>query len=190
MGEHDEKVKQFDVYFNTKYKKIKSSAVSILKHRDDTDDIIHDVYLKVRDRISRDGYDGDNFMGYLYRTFQNELRLAKNREKKIKHLDIDDENIAFITDWVMLDNEEIKTSTVEYREDILYITKMLFSFLNLHFSEKEQYLFRTYYLSKQKMTYKDLAKQTKYEYNSCDSIIKDMKKKIRLDFLNWLHNND
>jgi RNA polymerase sigma factor (sigma-70 family) len=188
MG-NKEKVEMFDKFFSDEYNKIKTSATSILSHRDDTDDIIHNVYLTVRDRIERKGYDGDNFMGYLFRSFQNELRLAKNREKKVKLQDIEHESVQFIADWVMNDTEEDNQDTVVYRQEMLYVSQSLFRFLQTRFTEKEQYLFKTYYLSNQKMTYKDLAKQTKYEINTCSSIIKDMKKIIRVEFLIWLGDN-
>jgi len=183
----EEKAKEFDNYFVDNYKKIKASATSLLKHRSDVEDVMHNVYLTIRDRIERKGYSGDTYGGYIYVSLQNEFKLAKNREKRHREIDISEEHIEYVADWCLQDLQlsEQKDKDLQYKNE--FIIQILFEFIEGNFNEKEFYLFRVYYLSENKMTYEKLAKQTGYQFSSLAQIIKNMKKRIRNEFQPYLH---
>jgi len=187
---NEDKVKEFDKYFNANYIKIKRSAKTLMKHSEDYEDVLHNVFLTIRDRISRKGFEGTKYGGYIYISLMNEFKLSKNKEKKNITLDIDDEVIMNIAEWCMEDYENSYQSHLNYVEENEYITKVLFEFIGKNFNEKECFIFRTYYLSKDKMTYKRLADITKYEYSTLQQMIKEIKKKIRLEFIFYLNNHD
>ena len=187
---NEDKVKEFDKYFNVNYIKIKRSAKTLMKHSEDYEDVLHNVFLTIRDRISRKGFEGNKYGGYIYISLMNEFKLSKNKEKKNITLDIDDEVIMNIAEWCMEDYENSYQSHLNYVEENEYITKVLFEFIGKNFNEKECFIFRTYYLSKDKMTYKRLADITKYEYSTLQQMIKEIKKKIRLEFIFYLNNHD
>jgi len=184
---NEDKVNEFDKYFNVNYIKIKRSAKTLMKHSEDYEDVLHNVFLTIRDRISRKGFEGNKYGGYIYISLMNEFKLAKNKEKKNITLDIDDEVIMNIAEWCILEDENSYQSHLNYVEENEYITKVLFEFIGKNFNEKECFIFRTYYLSKDKMTYKRLADITKYEYSTLQQMIKEIKKKIRLEFIFYLN---
>ena len=187
---HEEKVKEFDEYFVKNYEEHYRSCKTIAKSyvNDDILDILHDAYIKVRNRIEKSGFNGTNYGGYLYLSIKNEFLIKKRNEKKYKEVGYDiNPNMYFEVEHLLLEFEEIAQSTAEYDRDLMYVSEKLFKFVEIHFDEKTNYVFRSYYLLP-KQTYRKISARTNFTLKEISYIMKNTKKKIRKDFVKWVEN--
>jgi RNA polymerase sigma factor (sigma-70 family) len=187
---HKELVIKFDNFYTKKYNQLLSEARSITQHNEYSDDIVNDTYLKVRNRIWLSGYTGNNFHSFCWRSIQNEWFVQCNR-KKIRHfIDIDDRdkynddiNKAEI---ILLNEEEWNQRQEEYYRSIENIVMILFKFIEINYSERDAYLFKTYFLLGE--TYSELSERTGYSKALISKVIKPQKKAIKINFERYLKN--
>lgn len=190
-----EKVKELDEYVQNNYNEIMTSAKTICKSyvNDNVSDIINDTYLKLRNKIERDGFKGDNYGGYFWISLKNQFGMNLRKEKTnktvfINDIHYNDVDYQLVVDKILLELDQNDRSSQEYDRDLMEISEKLFKFVDREFSEKESYLFRNYYLIP-KSTYKKLSERTGYSLTDCSLIIKSIKKSIRKNFINWYKEN-
>ena len=184
-------VKELDKTFNENYEEIMRSAKTICKsyNNDTVTDTVHNTYLKLRKKIEKDGFKGNNFMGYIWVSLRNEYGMElrkKSRDKTVHINDIhyNDVDYSNIVDLILLEQEEIIRSSQQYDNELMDITKDMFEYIELIFDEKDVYLFKNYFLTP-KSTYKKLSSRTSYSITECSLTIKEMKKRIREGFIDW-----
>lgn len=184
----DQHIKKLDETFQNNYDTILKSANTLCKsdYNDNVGDIINDAYLKIRNKIQTNGFKGNNYMGYIWMTIRNEFLQQKRSESKRQFYSIEPNNVVLeiMVDQILNDkNEELEESR-QYHIELMDITKNLFEYIEVIFDEKQVYLFKNYYLIPNS-TYKKLSKRTGYTITDCSLTIKEMKKKIKADFVSW-----
>ena len=186
---HTIKVEELDETFQREYKTIMRSANTICKSYSNSTvtDVVHNAYLKLRRKVERDGFQGDNMMGYIWVSIRNEYGMELRKEKRNKtvfmhNIHYNDVDYSSVVERVLLEQDEIIKSSQQYDNDLMDITRELFEYVELIFDPKETYLFKNYYLTP-KSTYKKLAARTGYSIMDCSIIMKSMKKRIREGFI-------
>ena len=179
----DEVVKKYDAYFAKNYEQIHSSMEAFANSKLDRfdEDIFHDTYLKVREKLEKDGIEDPSDLGllnYFFKAFkQNTLRekdYARNRRN--------DDNIAQeqITELYEQWTEKQNISTKEKLLKDLYE-----DFAALYILTKVEEVFdaETFFAFRLKTlmgyTYKQLADKTK---------IPSVRNKV-IEVFQWLREN-
>ena len=181
-------VHDFDQFFVNKYEKLLNEAVSITQHYDYSQDMVNDAYLKVRQRIWVSGFTGTNFHGFVWQSLSNEWKVLCNR-RKIRHfVDIDDQENNYLdiekAEQYLLTEEEWNKVQEQYYQRIERIVMILFNYIETNYPERDAYLFKTYFLLGE--TYKELSIRTGYCQSTISNTIKPIKKKLKVEFENYL----
>jgi len=182
-----EDVQRFNNWFSVNYCVLQKYCK---KYRID-EDTLQDVYVNIYDRILRSGYTESYFMTYVKRSIRN-LRINEAKKLNNKHfIDYHDEDYTNSIEATLQDKNDEERDTLQYREDIMYFSKMMFKYINdRHYSDEWQFVFRCYYLMEGRMTYAKLTLMTGINKNSCTKIIQTIKGDIRQNFLQWLKDDE
>ena len=151
------------------------------------EDLLNDIYINIRDRIVRSGYTQTYFKTYVVRSLRN---LHINEKKKLNgkfYIEIDNEDYETTIENKLQEQDDTDRDTQLYREDVIFLSKMIFKFIeNRNYNEEMQFVFRCYFLMPNRMTYSKLHLMTGVDKVKCCRIIKTIKKDIRNGFLDWL----
>ena len=155
------------------------------------EDYIHESYCNIAQRILRSGYTENFFMTYVKRTIHN-MRVNDKKKENGKHfIEIGNEDYTNTIENQLQLEDEIEKDTAQYREDVLFFSRMMFKFINeKQYNEEWQFIFRCYYLMPNRFTYAKLHTMTGYNKNHCTKVIQTMKQDIRQNFLTWLNNDN
>lgn len=161
----DEVVKKYDAYFAKNYEQIHSSMEAFANSKLDRfdEDIFHDTYLKVREKLEKDGIEDTSDLGllnYFFKAFkQNTLRekdYARNRRN--------DDNVGQ-EQLTALYEEWSEKQAISTKEKLLKDLKVDFMALRMAEMVEENFDAEHFYLWRIKtfmdLTYKDLAKRTR-----------------------------
>jgi RNA polymerase sigma factor (sigma-70 family) len=185
---NENKVKEFDKFFKENYKKILNDARSITKNDLYYEDIVNENYLKIRERILRNGFNG-NFYAYVWISIKNDFSTIKKTQGKRVMKDIDDydNNSSDIekAEQILLQQQYWNDENETYYQNIEFIVMKLFDFIETRYNEKQCYLFKTYFLLS--TNYKELSEITKYSQTYISNTIKPMKKDVKNNFINYLN---
>jgi hypothetical protein len=183
---HTEDIKRFDLWVTENY----TELLKYCKNYRIEEDLLNDTYLNVRERIMRSGFTETYFKTYIVRSLRN---LQINEAKKLKnkfYINVDNKDYETNIENTLIENDEIEKDTMQYREDVMSLSKMLFKYIETKAYDNEmQFVFRCYYLMRGRMTYAKLTKMTGINKNKCTKIIQTMKQDIRENFLQWLNGN-
>jgi hypothetical protein len=178
-------VKRFDEWIANNYNEL---LCYCKKYRIE-EDILNDCYINIKDRISRSGFTESYFKTYVIKSLRN-LKINEAKKNNNKHwINYDDEHYTQTIETRLKDNEETDIDTQQYREEVLYFSKMMFKYIEKKYSSEWQFVFRSYYLMPNRFTYSKLTTMTGFNKNLCTKIIQTMKKDIRTGFLDWLKEN-
>ena len=151
------------------------------------EDLLNDIYINIRDRIVRSGYTQTYFKTYVVRSLRN---LHINEKKKLNgryEIDYCNEDYTVTIENKLQEQDDTDRDTQLYREDVIFLSKMIFKFIeNRNYNEEMQFVFRCYFLMPNRMTYSKLHLMTGVDKVKCCRIIKTIKKDIRNGFLDWL----
>ena len=152
------------------------------------EDLLNDVYINIKDRILRSGFTESYFQTYVKRALRNLMINEGKKQNGKYYIDVHDNNFTNIIEGRLKEKDEIEKDTQHYREEIMYLSKMIFKYINeKKYDDEWQFVFRSYYLMPQKFTYAKLTQMTRINKNTCTKIIQTMKKDIRTNFLTWLN---
>lgn len=181
-----DKSEEFEEYFKRNYNTLTAQTKNITGYYDHEliIDFSHDAYIKIKSRIEDKGYEGKNFGGYYYRVVQNLYHDHTKDKRKKKNVGIDD--YFNTTEHKLHEIDEDHKNSEEYMNQVYFLTPEMFKFLEINFTDKENHIFRSYYLVP-KTSYAVLSKRIGYSISYCSQVIKKMKKSLRKDFINWLN---
>ncbi len=194
-------VQDFDKFFTTKYNQLLVESNSITQHYDYSQDILHDCYAKVRNRIWLSGFTGTNYHGFLWMSIQNEWRVLCNRKKirTFSELDIEDnsephgisnpaaahrQSIRDQAENRLLMEDQWDQEQEQYYQRIERIVMVLFNFIETNYPERDATLFKFYFI--EGTTYRDLSTMTGYSQSYISNTIKPMKRKLYEEFERYL----
>jgi len=176
---NEDKVNEFNQFFSSNYKYLKGFTKSI-DCKADYENLLHHVYLKVRDRIETNGYNGNEYMNFTRVALMNSYKSQYRQNKKIQIIDIDDEDFTNHIETILVNQEELLQQDQLIQAEISYIINGIYEYVEKYFNQKELFVFRTYYLLKHKhLNYKQLSEATGYSVTSVSNIIKRIKKELR-----------
>lgn len=156
---------------------------------------VHDVYERIMQRVTVSAVTASTIIGYIKNVIRHAIYddvrpdLVKNR---IKHIHLgNDLNAGYhkVIEDVCYDNDTADKQHLQYRETSMYLSKKMFQYIELRYNEKQQYIFKCYFLMTKKMTYQRLSEQTGYSIAYCSLTIKKIKRDLRNNFNNWLKDN-
>jgi len=181
------KSKEFDKFFETEYDYLLSFAKSI-DPKAPYEDLLHDCYGKIKDRIVANGFTGDTFLNFtrvtLMNTYKSNYRLLQKRPQVPYH----DLNFKYkIENTLQTEREQIEQEE-QRQNSIEYLNTMIYCYIDEKYNEKERFVFKTYYLLKpKKLNYRTLAEATGYSITTVSNIIKKMKKDLRQNLIPYIN---
>jgi len=171
-----------------KFSKKITQQVNRNRHiKTDYKDFPNQAYIKIIDKINKNNWKivNHNITGLTLTIIRN-LIIDENKQNKNNYGMFDSFNPEI--EKILQDKIIIEEDNINYRNDLEYISKMLFKYLELKYSEKDIYIFRVYYLTS-KSTYKKVSYLTKYHFTYISQIIKKIKMDLKSNFENYLKNN-
>lgn len=182
-----ETIINLDTFFNLKYIELQRYC----KDKKIPEDNVHEVYLKLRSNIYKTGMTITQYNQYIRKSLYNlmldekkslkyrsELRLPYSRELKNE------------IETVLQRQKAEEESTKAYYDEIEWLTKMLFRFIDVKkFNEYELFIFKSYFLVP-KMTYKKLNDNTGVSMDKIQLTIRKFKSEIKDNFILWLNNGE
>lgn len=180
-------VERFNTFFVSKYEHLKNYCN---KYRYDLD-YLHIAYEKTLDIIQRNGWKGNNsyYTTYLINTIVNTfLNDQKHSYKKRTSFMVDERNNRNRLDVLFPDLIDNSDNDEDYYKGLQYITMRLFNYIQyeLECDEFEISIFKLYYLSKEKMTYKKIQDITGCNKNKITSILRKIKLNLNNNFNKYL----
>lgn len=182
---HTNAIDKYNKWFNKNYCNLRKYC----KKYNIDDDLLNDVYINVHDRILRSGFTESYYTTYVKRSIRN-LQINNGVKKSKKHfVEHDNKDYINTVDNKLQEIEDIEIDTLQYREDVITLSKKIFQYIMTEkkYCDEWQFVFRCYYLMQGRMTYSKLTKMTGINKNQCTKIIQTMKKDIRTNFLEWLN---
>jgi RNA polymerase sigma factor (sigma-70 family) len=183
-------LQSFDKFVQHNYPKLLTHAMVVTKNYEDASDLLHNVYIKIKQRIIESGYTTQRYITYfctaISNTFFAERKAKKNR---IGYVDIDECYLDL--EKILEHNDESWQQQEEFHQEKEYLTKMIFKFLENKYNDKEIYIFKCYYLFyPERMTYQKLSDQTGVSITYCSKIIKEIKMDIHQNLFKFIKNYD
>jgi RNA polymerase sigma factor (sigma-70 family) len=183
---NDEKINKFNEFYVNQYKYLLGFSRSI-NPQADYESLLHDCYLKCRDRIEKNGFDGLDYMNFVRVTIMNQYKSNYRNIKKKQLVDIEDPDYYNTIESVSLTKEIQQEQQNEIYNKNIYLNTIIFEYVDKNFTARDQFIFKTYYLLKHKhLNYKTLSEVTGYSITSVSNTIKRMKKAIRTDIMSYI----
>jgi hypothetical protein len=176
--------------FNTWYQSTYPKLLNYSQRNRIPQDVVNDSYLKVIEKIDKTGFVGDTFMTYCKMSITN-MHINNLKKNKYHHVDVSDINFLKTIEHKLLEDHEDMLDSVQYQEDLLYFSKNLFKYIETRdYSDEWKFIFRSYFLSEGRFTYRKLTMVTGYNKNLCTKVITTMKRDIKDNLTNWIKDND
>lgn len=187
MTTYQEDVIKFDNWITDNY----DSLINYCKQYEIDEDILPQVYIKIRERISLMGFRDNFYKTYMLRAIVNTQINELKKKKNKYYFEIDNIDYKYAIENKMYENEMSELSSKNYQEEIMILSKKLFQYIKYkQYNDEWQFIFRTYFLNKKKYTYDKLYKITGVNKNKCTTIIQTIKKDLKNNFIEWLKNNE
>jgi RNA polymerase sigma factor (sigma-70 family) len=183
---NDNKVNEFNQFYKKNYNYLVSFSKSI-DPRNDYESLAHDAYIRCQDRILSNGYEGENFLNYTRVAIMNLYKSNYRKNKKLSKVDIEDPAFfSYIEDILQGKEDQQIRDDEKYHRDI-YLTTMVYEYLEKYCLPKEVFIFKTYYLLKHRhLNYKQLAEATNYSLTTVSNVIKKVKKQLRYNIKSYI----
>lgn len=180
--------KEFDNWISCNY----DTLVRHCKRYRIREDEMHETYLNMKNRILLSGYTGSQYMTFFKRSLRNLMINEAKKQNGKFYIGIDNEDYETTIETTLQENEEIENDTKLYREEVMFLSKMIFKYIMTEkkYEDEWQFVFRCYYLMPNRFTYAKLTEITGINKNKCTKIIQTMKNDIRTNFLEWLKQDD
>jgi len=176
-----DKLKEFDQFFVREYRYLMGFTKSI-NPAHDYESTLHDVYLRLRDRIEINGFQGNDYLNYTRCALMNFYKSHYRNQKNKIIVDIEDPDFYNNIEQTLLQNQIQVDQEAEQQHINSYLNTMIYEYVEQNFKPKEIFVFKTYFLLKHKrLNYKTLAETTGFSITSVSNIIKRMKKSIKSD---------
>ena len=180
-------IAQFNDFFVENYNYLLGFSRSI-DIRNDYEDLLHNCYIKCNNRIRLSGYSGTSFMNFIRVTIMNTYKTFYRDRKHT--VDFESQNYSQMVEEILLNDYDNDVSRKQYINDVQFINTMIYEYVNKYFNQKENMIFKTYYLLKYKhLNYKQLADATGYSITSVSNTIKNIKKELKFNLECYINTN-
>lgn len=183
------KLTLFDDFFVREYDYLLGFSKSI-NPRSDYESLLHDVYIKCKDRIMIAGYSGSSFLNFTRVSLMNQYKSNYRLEQKRPQIDYSDPNYNYHIEATLQSIQEAEEEQEEYMAKVIYLNTMIFQYIDEYYDNRSQFIFKTYFLLKpKKLNYKKLSEVTGYSITSVSNTIKNMKIDIKENLENYINGN-
>ena len=153
-------------------------------------DFLNDVYLKMIKVFTGDTSNLSDKEYYSY-TIKSLWNLMLDNEKSLRKRRTvhytDSPNIQDELEYKLQIEEQYDKDTILYKEEIEYLTKMLFKYIqDQDYDDKEIYIIKSYFLE-DKMTYKKLELKININLHKIKRTIRFFKNDVKTNFIPWLN---
>lgn len=177
---------EYNQFFEQNYKYLLGFAKSI-DPKNDYENLLHGVYLKCRDRIEVNGFQGDGYLNFTRVAIMNTFKGNYRLKKKMTLVDIDDQCYYNTIEDALLDKEYDDIQDKEIQDRNVLLVTSIYEYLDQFCSQRDVFVFRTYYLLKHKhLNYKQLSEATGYSITTVSNAIKRLKKELRLNIICYI----
>jgi len=181
------KVEEFDRFFCNEYEYLRSFAKSI-NPQADYDCLLHDVFIRCKDRISTAGFTGNTFLNFTRVALMNQYKSNYRLQQKRTTVDINNENYYGFIEYNLQLKLEQEEQDKELQDHTSFVNTMIYSYIDEYYDEREKFVFKTYFLLKpKKINYKQLSEATGYSITAVSNIIKRMKQDIKLNLERYIN---
>jgi hypothetical protein len=187
---YSQQVQAFDQFFITNRSKLKVEAQRIFFNHPHFEDCLTNNYIKIRQRIAASGFTATKYhtmersmYSFFWRSLSNESKTLRVKDSRVAVVDVQRESIADLANEALIEDLHNKQL---YYDQLDIVVKHLFRFVQLRYNEKNQFLWKLYYLNPDSNTYKKLATSTGYKQGSVVEIIRTIKQDIKRNFVKWL----
>ena len=185
------------IEFNHWYEDNYYTLVKYCKKYKIPEDVLHDSYLNIHQRISKSGYTTTQYMTYCKSAINN-LQINNGKKSNGKYfLELLPENKDSLdfseeVEEKLREADEMDRDTQRFREEIIEYSRDIFQYITYEkkYDDESLFVFRCYFLLNGRMTYEKLTKMTGINKNHCTKIIQTMKSDIRNNLDNWRNTND
>jgi len=181
-------VQMYDDFFVKNYQYLLGFTKSI-DVKNDYENLLQDVFIVCRTRIMKSGFTGNTFLNYVRVTIMNRYKTSY-RDKRYS-IDIEDPNHCEEIEDILLSEHDYQQQCKDYDNEMVFLNTMAFEYVNRFFNEKENMVFRTYYVLKHKhLNYKQLSLATGYSQATVSNVIKTIKKDLRANLLTYINTGE
>lgn len=180
-----DEVKKYNEFFKKNYVLFKKHCIKY----NIEEDVLHETYIRVLRHVKKYGFNtrGYNDKGFYYfvlRSVNSEMLNSKNTSYLNRTVYIVDNLCEDELNSIFEDDSDDDVNRIKSQ----YITRKLFFYLKnkIKISELELAVFKIYYLSKSKMTYKKINEIYGINNNKINTTIRKIKKELRTNFVTWL----
>ena len=179
----------YDHVFVSEYVKLKQFA-----HYNT--DQLHTVYCNVKQRLEKSVIDTGktvneaycNVLNYIRKSIANERRLEHKKKRDVRS--ITEDGYMYDAELQLNVLEEILEDDVVYRNQVNHIMANLWDFLDKYHDPYEIYVFKVYYFSGQKLSYKDISILLNIKEWKIDNILKATRKSIREKLIKYMEEKE
>ena len=179
----------YDHVFVSEYVKLKQFA----HHNTDQ---LHTVYCNVKQRLEKSVIDTGktvneaycNVLNYIRKSIANERRLEHKKKRDVRS--ITEDGYMYDAELQLNVLEEILEDDVVYRNQVNHIMANLWDFLDKYHDPYEIYVFKVYYFSGQKLSYKDISILLNIKEWKIDNILKATRKSIREKLIKYMEEKE
>ena len=178
--------KHLDKFFTEQYNYLQAFTNVVSNgYTVDTSDVLHDAYQKVARRISN-AHLIANLTGYTMIVIRNTLYSRAKKKINKPHLDVSCYSNQEEVEVMLSEIEENDFDKLNYYNEIEWISREIFNYLKINYTEREQYIFRCYYLN-EKMTYNKLSTMSGFSVGYCAELIKLIKKDLKENLIKYIN---
>jgi len=183
---HCNELKLYDEFYVKEYRYLRGFCKSI-DPREDYESLLHDCYIKCRDRIEINGYQGTDYMNFVRVTIMNTFKSEYRKKKKRMSVDVLDNNYySHIEEMLLLAQTQSEQDQETYHENQCLVT-YIYDFIDKYYDPKSVMIFKTYYLLKRKhLNYRQLSEATGYSMTAVSNTIKCIKKDLKENLQNYI----
>ncbi len=183
-------VQQFDKFFIEHQEQLKADALRMNSR--DYEDMVMDSYIKIRNRIQLSGFTitkystlNKSLYSFFWRSLYNSNKTKKRLDKrKDQMLDASDDVVEYLMDEVLQEQEHDKQA---YYDRLDVMVRYLFKFVQIRYSDKHNFLFKSYYLNPDTRSYDKLTASTGYKRKYIVDVIQTIKQDIRTNFIDFIN---
>lgn len=188
------KIDEYNRFFVDNYKYLLGFAKSI-DVSNDYESLLHDSYVQGEQRIRLSGYSGNTFLNFIRVIIMNRYKRNYRDTKHTVELNTADyianeynENYSSEIEAKLQKEKYFEDQQKQYDYEMMYLNTMAYEYVNKYFSEKENMIFKTYYVLKHKhINYKILSDCTGYSITNVSKTIKKIKKSLKLNLLCYIN---
>ena len=180
-------VQEFDQFFKSNYKYLCGFSRSI-DVKNDYESLLHDSYLRCRDRIAKNGYQGKDYLNYTMVTIMNLYKTQYTQSRNYQKIEFENPDYQSNIEYQLQLKESQEQQEQELYYRAIFLNTMVFEYLDRYCTPREIFIFKTYFLLKHKrLNYEQLSQATNLSVKTVSTTIKKVKKELQRNIISYIN---